>query len=59
VPIVLLSSTKDPQILLKSLIGPFTSSVSLRVICRADILMDVQKAAEVCGKFRREVDISV
>ena len=29
------------------------------MICRADILMDVEKAAEFCGKFGREADISV
>ena len=58
-PVVLLSATEDSQILLKGLISSFTSSICLRVIHRADVLMDVQKAAKICGKFRREVDIAV
>jgi hypothetical protein len=58
-PVILLSATEDLQILLKGLIGSFTSSISLRVIHYANVLMDVQKAAEVCDKFRCEVDISV
>ena len=29
------------------------------MIRRTDVLMDVQKAAKVCGKFRREADIAV
>jgi hypothetical protein len=41
VPIVLLSSIEDSQILLKGLIGSFTSPISLRVIHHADVLMDV------------------
>ena len=41
VPIILLSSTEDLQILLKGLIGSFAGSISLRVIRRADVLMDV------------------
>jgi hypothetical protein len=41
VPIVLLGSTEDSQILLKGLIGSLTGSISLRVIRHADILMDV------------------
>ena len=40
-PIVLLSATEDSQILLKGLIGSLTSSICLRVIRRADVLMDV------------------
>jgi len=44
--VVLLGATEDLQILLKSLIGPFAGSISLRVICRADILIDLEKAAE-------------
>jgi hypothetical protein len=58
-PIVLLSATEDSQILLKGLIGSLTGSISLGVICCADILMDVQKVAEISGKFECEVDISV
>ena len=58
-PVVLLRSTEDAQILFEGLIGSLTSSISLRVICRADVLMDVEEAAEFCGKFGREADISV
>ena len=58
-PVVLLGTTEDSQILLKSLIGSLTSSICLRVICCADVLMDVQKAAKICSKFRRKVDITV
>ena len=59
VPVILLRSTEDAQILLKSLIGSLTSSIGLRVICCADVLMDIEKAAEFCGKFGCEADISV
>ena len=58
-PVILLRSTEDAQILLESLIGSFTSSIGLRVIRCADILMDIEKAAEFCGKLRRKTDISV
>ena len=43
-PVVLLGTTEDSQILLKGLIGSFAGSISLRVICRADVLMDLEKA---------------
>ena len=58
-PTILLCATEDSQILLKGLIGSFTHSICLRVICRADVLVDVQKVAKICGKFRHESDISV
>jgi hypothetical protein len=58
-PIILLSAAEDSQILLKSLIGSFASSISLRVICYTDVLMDIQKATEICGKFRYKVNILV
>ena len=58
-PVVLLRSTEDMQILLKGLIGSFTGSIGLRVIRCTDVLMDVEKAAKFCGKFRCEADISV
>ena len=45
-PVVLLGATEDSQILLKSLIGPFTGSISLRVVCHADVLIDLEKATE-------------
>jgi len=45
-PIVLLGATEDLQILLKSLIGSFTGSISLKVICHANVLMDLEKVAE-------------
>ena len=40
-PVVLLYAAEDLQILLKCLIGSFTSPISLRVICYTDVLMDV------------------
>ena len=49
-PVILLRSTEDAQILLESLIGSFTSSIGLRVICCADVLMDIEKAAEFCDE---------
>ena len=58
-PIVLLRSTEDAQILLESLVSSLTSSIGLRVICCADDLMDIEKATEFCGEFGCEVDISV
>ena len=58
-PVVLLRSTEDSQVLLKGLVGSFAGSVSLRVVCRADVLVDIQEVAEVCGKFRREAYVSV
>jgi len=45
-PVVLLGTAKDMQVLFKCLIGLFTCSIHLRVICRADILFDVKKTAE-------------
>ena len=58
-PVILLRSTEDSQILLESLIGSLTSSIGLRVIRCADVLMDIKKAAEFCGKFGCKADISV
>ena len=58
-PVVLLSAAEDLQILLKGLIGSLTGSIRLRVIRRTDVLMDIQKMAKVCGKFRREADVTV
>ena len=58
-PVVLLRSTEDAQILLKGLIGSLASSIGLRVIRCADVLMDVKKAAKFCGKFGCEADVSV
>ena len=58
-PVILLCSTEDAQILLKSLIGSLASSIGLRVIRCADVLVDVEKAAEFCGEFGCEADISV
>jgi hypothetical protein len=59
VPVVLLHATEDPEILFKRLVGSFTGSICLWVIRRADVLMDVEKSAEFCGKFGREADVSV
>ena len=58
-PVVLLRSTEDAQILLKGLIGSLARFIGLRVICCTDILMDIKKATEFCGKFGCEADISV
>ena len=58
-PSILLCAAEDSQILLKSLIGSFTCSICLRVIRHADVLVDIQKAAKICGKFRCEPDVSV
>ena len=44
-PVVLLSATEYTEILFKGLIGTFTGSVCLRVIGRADVLMNVQDVA--------------
>ena len=45
-PVVLLGAIEDLQRLLKGLIGSFTSSISLRVIRHADVLIDLEKVAE-------------
>ena len=58
-PVILLCAAEDPQVLFKGLICSFASSIGLRVICCTDVLMDVQKAAKFCSKFRCEMDISV
>jgi len=44
-PVVLLSATKYMKVLFKGLIGSFASSVYLRVISCADVLVDIQDAA--------------
>ena len=44
-PVVLLSATEYTKILFEGLIGTFAGSVCLRVIGRADILVNVQNAA--------------
>ena len=58
-PVILLRPTEDAQILFEGLIGPFTSSISLRMIRCADILMDIEKATEFCSEFGCEADIPV
>ena len=45
-PIVLLIATEDAQILFKGLVGALTCSIGLRVICCADVLLDIEKMAE-------------
>ena len=50
-PVVLLRSTEDLQVLLEGLVGSFTGSISLGVVRHADVLVDVQEAAEVCSEF--------
>ena len=58
-PVVLLRSTEDSQVLLEGLVGSFTGSISLGVVRCTDVLVDVQEAAEVCGEFRREAYVSI
>ena len=58
-PVVLLRSTEDPQVLFKGLVGSFTGSIGLRVVRCTDVLVDVQEATEVGGEFRREAHVSV
>ena len=58
-PVVLLCSTEDSQILFKGLVGSFTGSIGLGVVRCTDVLVDIQEAAEVCGKFRHEAYVSV
>ena len=50
-PVVLLHSTEDSQVLFESLVGSFTGSISLGVVRCADVLVDVQETTEVCGEF--------
>ena len=45
-PVVLLSTTEYVKILFEGLVSAFAGSVCLRVIAHADILFDVQDAAE-------------
>ena len=45
VPVVLLSSAEYLEILFQGLIGSFTCSIGLRVICRTDVLLNIEKVA--------------
>jgi len=45
VPVVLLSATEYTKILFEGLIGTFAGSVCLRVIGRANVLVNVQDTA--------------
>ena len=47
-PVVLLCSAEYSEVLLQGLIGSFACSISLRVICHADVLMDVENATKFC-----------
>ena len=44
--VVLLSSAEYLEILLQGLIGSFACSISLRVICHANVLLDIKKVAQ-------------
>jgi len=48
VPVVLLCSAEYSEILLQGLIGSFACPIGLRVICRADVLMDVENLTKFC-----------
>ena len=41
VPVVLLRSTEDSQVLLEGLVGSFTGSISLGMVRCADVLVDI------------------
>jgi len=45
VPVVLLSATEYVEILFEGLVSTFASSVCLRVVSCADVLVDIQDAA--------------
>ena len=58
-PVILLSSTEYAKVLFKCLVSSFAGSICLRVISCADVLVDVQDAAEFCREFGYEADITV
>jgi len=45
-PVVLLSAAEYSEVLFEGLVGTFAGSVCLRVICCADVLVNIQDAAE-------------
>ena len=47
-PVVLLGAAEYVKILFEGLVSTFTGSICLRVVGRADVLFDVQDAAEFC-----------
>jgi len=59
VPVVLLGATEYAKILFESLVGTFAGSVCLRMIGRADVLLNVQYAAKFCGELGYKADITV
>ena len=58
-PVVLLHSTEDSQVLFEGLVGSFAGSIGLGVVCCTDVLVDVQETTEVCGEFTCGVYVSV
>ena len=44
-PVILLSATEYTKVLFEGLIGAFAGSICLRVIGRADVLVNVQDTA--------------
>ena len=44
-PVVLLSATEYAKILFEGLVGTFAGSICLRMVGRADVLVNVQDAA--------------
>ena len=47
-PVVLLCPTEYLEVLLQGLIGSFACPIGLRVICCADVLMDVENLTKFC-----------
>ena len=43
-------SAEESEVLFQALVGSFTLSICLGMVCCADILFDVQLLAEVLGK---------
>jgi len=59
VPVVLLSATEYTKVLFEGLVSSLAGSIRLRVIGCADILLDVQDAAEFCRELGYEADVTV
>jgi len=51
VPVVLLCTTEDSEVLFQGLIGSFAGSVGLRVVCCAHVLFDVKELTKLHCEF--------